>query len=502
MTDLEEELIEFVEEKLREIYEIPYSESICVQTHGSYLDIYMPYVTPDTVHISVNGLLKQVTGISRVSSYLKSKTRFVKNILKNGISCKNVNTPLFLSELKFFERNRRSVLKELSAKQSRLNNMHGFVSGVTSRYALNTSSMELAAELAKINKMFNELKNGESIKEALKGKYDKNLVCSLERGVFTVSYYSYPVFQHDLNDFSFECPFNFSVQTITQYKEFKNFFENKLSDASKRTLSELARLSNIWVKYKNGFELGDSYCGVPYKSLWCTTNDIYTEYFVNSVPINSPEAIEICDGLIENLKGKLAVFNKSAAREFIPFLDTTNKRILDAVRNGSHILSKADILIDGCSIEDTEQRIDSLMQKGYIDVDSGKLIVDKKRCQDIDRLLSLYENARAYIQSCVVNPAKGTEGESENFAEMLNSDWKMEPTNKLKPLNKMSIFEVVAFLKSDQVEYTDGQIKEIISLVDSPIFSEALKDILLEFFEKYDNGKHLPLIKLKYVLLD
>lgn len=501
MCDITEELNDFVEEKLREIYEIPYDESICVQTHGTYLDIYMPYVTPDTIHISVNGLIKQITGISKVSSYLRSKTRFVKNILKNGISCKNVNTPLFISEIQFFERNRRSVLKELSAKQSRLNNMYGFVNGTASKYALNISSLELAAELAKLNKMFNELKSGESIKEALKGKYDKNLSCSLERGMFTVSYYSYPIFQHDLNDFSFECPFNFSVQTVSQYKEFKNFFENKLSDTAKKSFMELSRLSSIWTKYKNGFDLGDDYCGAPFRSLKCSTNEIYTDYFVNSVPINSPEAVELCNELIKDVKTKLSVFNENAAEELCLLSAPVNEQITSILNvKESMLLDELNEALAEHTMEDATKSLDILSQRGYIDISDGSVKINKKGWQNANKLLTLYDNAKVYIQNCADFLASNEE-ESESFAEMLDFNWRKESSYKLKPLNKMSIFEIIAFLRSDCIKYTDGQIKEIMALIDSPVYSEALKDILLEFFEKYDNGKNLPLVKLKYVLL-
>lgn len=502
-----EELTDFVEEKLRELYEIPYNDPICVQVHGSYLDVYMPYVSPDTLHISVNGLMRQLDGISKVMSYLRSKTRFVKNILKNSITCKNLSTPLFNAELRFFERNKRTLLDELAVKQSRLNSMYGFVNNVTSKYALNTGTLDLAIELSKISKVFNEVKSGEAIKNALKGEYSKNMVCSLERGVFSVSFYSYTVFEHDLSDYSFECPFNFDAQLIINYKNFKNFFENKLSVRTKKILSEVSRLNSVWTKYKNCFNLSEDVYGLPIDSLRCTT-DGYSEFYVNGMPIESNEAEEFYNSCIENLKSKLAAFNQWAVNELLCIEESDNKIVLHKIQN-SNSIKKSDLLLDADLPKDAEKIVGELIERGYISEDSnqGTISISKKGSPQITYLQNYRSNGKAYIQNCIdaqkvkeLTALSEETNAAESFSELLNAS-KKEIGCQFKALNKMSVFEVLAFIESEEISYTESQIKELLDLIDQPMFSAALKEPLLSFFEKYDGGKSLPLAQLKYVLL-
>ena len=72
----------------------------------------------------------------------------------------------------------------------------------------------------------------------------------------------------------------------------------------------------------------------------------------------------------------------------------------------------------------------------------------------------------------------------------------------MKKVSNMSVFEIIALLNinEDLINNIDDSLKdEILELVDSPIYSQTLKDGFENFFEKYHNGEFSPLLDMKYI---
>lgn len=528
--DLLQELTDFLEEKLKEIYEIPISEHVCVQIWETTASIHIPYVTPDTIKIRIDGLLGQLRGITNITSYLRSKTHFVKNILKNGINCKSLTTPFFEKEMHLYMNNRKVISKMIDSKQKRVSASYSKLNEIAMKYMLDFSEVPAYNTVKWINDVFRKFNSISNVNKNLEDLYAAGYSCSLDRGVVTVSIDDCPLFEHYLCDSDFDSAFKYPETMFDDYKKMCQFFETKISDDLINQITRIARLGSTWIKSKKYFEL-EGEAAVTFK---VTTNSNYSDFFIDSVSLSSEDVIKIYETIVGSVQTQSMNFNKMVYDYLSTFLDPINYIIVKEVANkdtynlieslyvpvSEIIMSQAYIkdmpiyntkLI--CTSQDVAQHYDYLLDKGYIKVsEDGKITADKAVIRTAKKMLNMYLGAHNYIES-YLNPEPTTCSADESH-DCSNADSEFcpicgAPLNgnilvKKGPMKKtsiMSVFEVIAMLNITVFDNISESLKdEIIDLIDMPVYSIPLKNAFITFFEKYNNGELLPLIEMKYIL--
>lgn len=528
--ELINKLTDFLEEKVREIYEVPISEHVCVQIWETTASINIPYVTDEVVKIRIDGLLGQLRGITNITSYLRSKTHFVKNILKNGICCKNLSTKFFQKEIDLYANNRKFITKFIDSKQKKVASAYGKLNDLALHYMLDLSEISVYNELKTLMNVFHKFNNSGQINRNLSEFYEFGYSCELNRGVVTIYIDNCPIFEHFLYEGDFDSAFVYPDMLFENYKNMVDFFEKNISEDLSRKISDISKIGGAWIKSKRYFEL-EKESSVSFK---LTANEDYTNFFINSISLSSDEVINIYEKVIGSVQTKSANFNKLVFSYLNVFLDPINYMLIKEIAYDDYndekelISSITESILQQkyvkdmpaynplilCTNEDVANHLSLLKSKGYVTIsEDDKLATEKSIVKTARKMLNMYSGASTYINSYLTpNESICSADNSHNCSEAIEGTCPIcgaplkshisEKKGPMKKVSNMSVFEIIALLNinEDLINNIDDSLKdEILELVDSPIYSQTLKDGFEKFFEKYHNGEFSPLLDMKYI---
>ncbi len=531
------ELESFTKEIVRDLYRIPMHESvetkIVTYDEVPYIRIYSQYLSPKPFRACIDGLMEQLRGVESISYYLKSKTRFIRNIIKNSIRISDTVSPFVCRQFDvfLFSCSQSRIKQPLETIFQRANNMNAKMHSIANEYALDISEIPLQKQVNKLLETVKAVKNNANVKKAKEGDFSV-LSYSLNKGVFTVCANGIPVYDKDLVDETEDFLLRIDSDTKDLYKNFIHFFTNQKWDSDRDEILKIIDSQSSLTKNKNIYKM---FCDVSMKYI-CHTNNNGTDYFIKGVSLSSQNICEIYKEKTLETYGQereinkkiydiLTVLSNPMCAAIVSYISETRKAtgedILKLVsklgESGSkrteHHLNKITSIPN---TSDVTACLEELVDRHYVTCQDDNYVPSELE-EVLLKVLQMSGSAQTYISNyclplseemdveyCQVNNNHKCNGKSTCplCGGIVEKKTITVPRKALKMPSELNFFQMFEFLKTDPstMLLTQEEEDSLIKSTENPNIATQLKEMYEKFFAEYKNGEYLPVVQLKLLL--